>query len=362
MIGELQRLKLRMKVHPWRVLLLAGAMTALVVARYATKPRFHTARVILRATQGSLNDERGSPLPSQELRDHVYSYILNKKVVVEEVIKKHGFELDTLRKFGEEAAIEEVKEPLSVDVVRNYFLHSRRYESTPRSLRLVISYTWTDPEFAYKMASLFADLVVENVQSQRLAQARFGARNAREALARMEAEVAAQKQRLNELMFELTTAEITQDAEARVAARVALTELNEELRNDEFQLSALRHEQREIEFRLRMEERNLGLVWEVAGEVRPRAIRPPGPIRLSALALFCFCIFVPLCAIGFGAFDSKIYDLDDAGRLGLPVVGHIPSFHGDGAGSLRARGALQRSRLKRGGWVKNRRRRFDRVA
>jgi hypothetical protein len=43
-----------------------------------------------------------------------------------------------------------------------------------------------------------------------------------------------------------------------------------------------------------------------------------------------------------GAFDSRIHDLDDVARLGIPVVGHVPRFPGDSVGSLRERGVKRR--------------------
>jgi hypothetical protein len=43
-------------------------------------------------------------------------------------------------------------------------------------------------------------------------------------------------------------------------------------------------------------------------------------------------------ALLFGAFDSRVHDGDDVARLGLPVLGQVPSFTGDRSGSLAARG------------------------
>ncbi len=47
-------------------------------------------------------------------------------------------------------------------------------------------------------------------------------------------------------------------------------------------------------------------------------------------------------ALLFGAFDSRLHDLDDLTRLGIPVLGHVPGFPGDHVGSLETRGALRR--------------------
>jgi hypothetical protein len=362
MVAELDRHKRRMRARPVRVLALAAVLTALVLVRIATKPRLYDASVILAATEGSFNDERGSPLPTKDLHEYVWEGVLNKQVILERVIREHGIELDTLEKFGEDVAIDDVKEPLSVTVMRNYFLYDQRHDSTPRSLRLVIGYQWADPEHAYRMARILANLVVESVQTQRLHEARHAARSARQAMARLTAKLAAEQAELDRLAFELTRAELLQDAGAAAAARVAMKGLTESLADGEIRLATLQGQQRQLDFDVRAEERDMGLSWAVAGEVRPRAVPPPGPIRLAAIGLFCFCVFVPLAAIFFGSFDSKIDDADDVSRLGLPVLGHIPAFTGDQVGSLRRRGALpRRGMLARMGF-RDRRPRPDRVA
>ena len=47
-------------------------------------------------------------------------------------------------------------------------------------------------------------------------------------------------------------------------------------------------------------------------------------------------------ALILGVFDSRIHDLEDVARLGLPVLGHLPGFPGDQVGSLEARGIGRR--------------------
>ncbi|MGZ3429721.1 MAG: hypothetical protein ACXVCV_23885, partial [Polyangia bacterium] len=44
-----------------------------------------------------------------------------------------------------------------------------------------------------------------------------------------------------------------------------------------------------------------------------------------------------LCGIGVGSFDSRIYDLEDVRRLGMPTIGAVRHFDGDNAGALIAR-------------------------
>ncbi len=389
-ITELKRLKRRMKAQPIRVLLLASLMTFAVIKKTAGKQYMYKARVILRASEGSLSDDKGAPIPGQALREYIYNYVLTKEVITKEFIKRekevdidgvmttmprgeienpeirsrHAYFVQAMEDEDVDFAVEEVKAPLSIGVQRNYFLMSRaRDSSTPRSMHLIISYADTDPEFAYWMADELSNIVVENVHTKRLREARFAARNAHEMVAKVEAKSTERRVQRNELMTIAAQAELDNDRETAARAEVALEKIDEKLKIDEMQLEGLRREEQNIEFRLRVEERRMALVWEVAGEIRPRALPPPGPIRLTAIGLFCFCIFVPICAIWFGTFDSKIHELEDVTRLGMPIVGHIPAFKGDRVGSLKDRGALAKQGiLGKIGFFKNRRLRDNRIA
>src|SRR5690606_7663407 len=161
---------------PLRVLFLAAVLTSLAVMRVATKPRLYTARIILRATQGDLNPQERSSLSVSSVRDRIWDEVFTRHNIIENIIKKHDIHADTLDKLGPEIAIECVMDPLEIDVVTNYYLHtlySMVYEGSRPTLRLFLSYQSTDPEFAYKLVSLLADLVVEDVRSRRLAEARI---------------------------------------------------------------------------------------------------------------------------------------------------------------------------------------------
>ena len=369
MIRELQRFKRRLKARPVWVLLVAALLTAGLLKKISSKQAKYNARVTLRISEGTLNTERAAPLPNRALKDYIYSYVLTKSLILENVILnpdivrlEPGFK-DAYDKFGLDYAVEEVRDGLNVRPFRNYFLFGADYDATPRSLHLTIRYTHTDPELAYLMASILADLIIDNESARRLREARYKAADAARAMAAVEAAAAEKQKELNRLQLALIEAEITGDVGTAAAAKLASTQLSEEVRKQDQQLKALRARRDRVDNLLRLEERQMALFWEIAGEDRPRFIPPPGPIRLTAFGLVFFCILVPVCAIGFGAFDSRIHESDDVGRLGMPVVGHIPGFQGDHVGSLAYRGALAgRGILGRIGFIRNRRLRYNRVA
>lgn len=89
------------------------------------------------------------------------------------------------------------------------------------------------------------------------------------------------------------------------------------------------------------------LRWEL---VDPGRVAPPGLRRATLLALvglLAFVLALPWCAVGVGALDRHVYDLDDVRRLGLPTVGAVRRFDGDNAGALVSRLASDGARLGR---------------
>lgn len=348
-ISELQRFKRRMKVHPVPVLALALVMTAGAVFVFARKPPMYTARVILRISEGALSDYRGSVLPRSELKDYIYSFALPDGVLLEQIIEKHGIFRDELELFGPDGAIGELRDGLSIDVFHNFFHFSKSHESTPRSLRVGIVYMHKDAELAYKLAVLLSDLVVEVESKKRLQEVRFAATNARQVLAAAEEAYDRRERAISAAMTALAEAELAGDGVTAAMARVEIASLARLQTMESQTLEGLRRETAQIERALELEEQSMGIVFELAGRVRPAPEPPPGPFLLCLVGLVCFCIFVPVCAIGLGTSDSRIHELDDVRRLGMPVLGHVPAFDGDGVASLRRRGALEplglRSRL-----------------
>ncbi|HWN70378.1 MAG TPA: hypothetical protein VNM90_22210 [Haliangium sp.] len=348
MVAELQRFKGRMKVHPIPVLLLALVMSAGAVFVFARKPTMYTARIILRISEGALSQYRGAVLPQNELKSYIYNFALSDSSLMEQIIDKHHLFQEELDLFGADGAIDELRDGLSIDAYHNFFHFDKNNESTPRSLRLGIVYTHKDADFAYKMAVLLSDLVVAVESNKRLQEVQFAASNAHEMLVATERERAEREAEISAIMTDLADAELTGDGVGAAMARVKIASLAKiQLREAQFMVN-LRREVEQIELNRRAEENNMGLVFELAGQVRPVAKPPPGPFMLGLVGLVCFCIFVPVCAIGLGTIDSRIHELEDVRRLGMPALGHIPAFSGDGVGSLSQRGALAPRGLFRG--------------
>jgi hypothetical protein len=341
LVSELQRFKVRMKVHPIPVLLLALLMSAGAVFMFARRPGMHTARVILRISEGGLSEYRGSVLPRSELKDYIYGFALSDKTLREDIIDKHKLFQREMKLFGADGAVGELRDGLSIDVFHNFFHFNKSNESTPRSLRLGIVYMHEDAEFAYKMAVLLADLVVKVESGKRLQEVRFAASNAQQLLAAAEQAQDQRRQQIASLMAKIGDAELAGDGVGAAMARVEIASLAQAERREAQYLENMQRETEQIENSRRLEESNMGMVFELAGRVRPVSRPPPGPFVLGLLGLVCFFMFVPVCAIGLGTLDSRSHEIEDVRRLSMPALGHIPAFAGDRTSSLRQRGALE---------------------
>lgn len=371
MINELQRMKRRAKARPIAVLVVACLMSAAIVYKYSTKPKIYKARVTLRISQGTLSDERGSPLPIKSLTDYIWLYVLNKQVLRDKVLLNESKEIkgivagyrDTYETFGLDPAVAEFREWLGIRPYQNYFLFARKLENTPRSVRLSITYTHPDPDAAYKLARLLADIVVDNESARRLKASREAAATAERVITRLRNELKQERELLGQAQYDLIRAEVIGDSKLMRELEGKVLAFTDSVETKDNRYKTTLGNQRRITDGLRLEENSLAVIWERAGELRPRAFPPPGPVRLTILAVMCFCIFVPVFSILFGAFDSRIHELDDVTRLDMPIVGHIPSFEGERVGSLLDRGALTgRGLLGRIRFIKNRRLRDNRVA
>jgi capsular polysaccharide biosynthesis protein len=239
-------------------------------------------------------------------------------------------------------AIEEVRKQIEVDVWRNtYVYYDPENPNRDPSARIGITVTDDDPDSAYELAHDIADIVVDATHERRMKYA--------EAITtQVTSERDAMAARLNQLDAELTELMVA-FGQARRAKKEGLASainlrvnvIDGQKKEAEKTMSELTTSQEAIADRIAAA--GLDLVIEIAGEKRPN--RPPNRGLLIAIALAIVGIGSLIgSALVLGAFDSRVHDVEDVERLGLPVLGHVPGFPGDHVGSLEARG-VQRNRV-----------------
>lgn len=338
LVAELQRLVRRARARWPLIVGLAAVLTAAVLYKLSKKVDLHRGVVVLAVQEGNLTDGH-HPMPVHELENYIGSVLLSKQVL-EGVIEE--YDLFPLRhRQGMEYALAELWDMLAIHVRRNYFLYSYDVDA-PRSARIAIVVTSPDPDLAWRLARRIADLVIEGEQRRRLSVAEQLAREADLALAQVRARVDGLEQRVIAQSIELGRAERAGEEGRASALRLELAELDTELRQQTEVILNLTQQANADEQAAAIDRAGLGMSFQVAEERRPW--EPPGAALYVRIILggVVFFVLLPVVALFIGAFDTRIHDREDAERIGLTVLGHVPGFPGDGVGSLRDRGVRGR--------------------
>lgn len=333
MIVELQRIKQRTRVRPWRVLALAAFVTAAVTYRFATKPKHYEANVVLAVNEGSMASRSG--IPFDQLQEYVNQVLMPDNRLIELVERLDLHRLRT--KLGDQYALEELRGQTEVEIWKNSFTYYHESESNAlKSARVGLTVGDADADLAFEVARGLATIIVEE-HDKRLAKA----------AAQLTAEVQLARDELTKQAEDLT-AEITLKQTALVNAKLAgKTGLAAALVVD---TAALAEREKQIKDQLsqiaaspevvadRAAAAGLDITIDVVEERRPIKHEQSELVLAMIIVVIGTGAFVG-SALMLGAFDSRVHDTDDVARLGLPVLGHVPGFPGDDVGSLDARGA-----------------------
>jgi hypothetical protein len=340
MVLELQRIRRRFRVRPWPVLALALLLTGGLVYKLATRKQQFGAEVVLALREGTLGTRERVGMPLGELKEFVSSVLLPDSKL-EELIERRN--LHRLRsRLGMPWAISEMRQQIEIETWRNsYVYYDPENPTRDPSARIGITVTEDDPDDAYLLAHDVASIVVESVRERRL-----------EFAERISAAVASERdavsKRLTDLEQDRTQAMVLFSKARRAnkegvaqAINLRLTQIDNLQADAEKTMSELNATEDAIADRIAAA--GLDLVVEIVGEKRPN--RPPSRgLMLSILLVIVGIGSLIGSALLIGAFDSRVHDVEDVERLGLPVLGHVPGFPGDRVGSLEAR-SVQRTRI-----------------
>lgn len=341
MVVELQRIRRRTAVRPLPVIALALIVTTVITYKIATRAQAYYAEVVLAIREGSLGPvNKSTGLPMGELRELVTSVLLPDARIAE-LIERH--DLHPLRRtLGMPWAINEVRTSLAVEVWRNSFVYydpeaPNRYAS----VRVGLTYVDDDPDRAFAIAKDLAAIVISEVREHRL-------RLTRDVESQIAAMRAGLQRRMDALEYEQTERMIAH-ARALTAGKLSLAqaihlrllEIDKQQAATQKSLSEIATSQDALAFRIA--EAGLDFIVEVVSERRPERPASKGLLILMVAVVVGVGAFFG-AALVVGAFDSRVHELDDVARLGIPALGHVPGFPGDRIGSLEARG-VQRVRL-----------------
>ncbi len=319
----------------------AGAAFAAVLAAgmWHVREGQHEAEIVLRVSEGLIDDERG--MPGGEIRGYVESALLTRSVLGDIIERQELF--PAARERGEQAAIDALRDAIDVEIYGNFFAAWEGVGS--RSLRIRITYRSGDRQEAAGVIRALAD----EVQSAELEERRFRFDEGRDlsqtVIARVSRQLDERQRELRDRLLELRRAEAQGDPVQAGALRLQASHLLDLYEYEQRMLRDALAQHRELDFRRAAARERLGILFTVVAEELPP---PPPADPWTPLALVggaMFMLSLPLSAVAAGAFDRRLHDGEDISRLGLDVVGHVPRFRGHALGArLRAGKGKPRSR------------------
>jgi hypothetical protein len=338
LIGELQRLQRRARARWPLLVVIALALTGAVVWKVARKPTLYRARQVLAITEGELVSGHDAT-PLHELREYVGNVLLSNAALLS-LIEEKQLMRRTRARFGDEFAIESLRDQLRIGVWRNYFQYSYSFDER-RTARIAIVFIDKDRDFAYEMARALTTLVINRESERRVEAAAALARQTEAVQEATRARLMAARSEQSAEVAALAMAEQRGDRGGIAIHRLRASELSGEVVRAQEAFYAI--EQTTSAEALQAAVTTAGLALEIA-VVEDR--RPPRDDRsllvLIGVGLVALILFLPLTSIVIGAFDTRVHDLEDVSRLGVVSLGHVPPFPGDHVGALRDRGVRRR--------------------
>jgi hypothetical protein len=327
---ELMRMYRRARRRPILTIFLALLVAAGAIGMRARKKQSVAASVTFRVSE--MEVEAGArvttPRPTKELKEYIEGVAFRASRLVE-IMKKR----DIYSSFIDEdpvTAVEWFRSDIEVEVYRNYFLED---SSRGRSARLVVTYHAESAEEAARIATDLADLVADEEARRRVSTAQAAASDSREVVEQARIDVKLREAEIVRLEQELAAAR----GERAQVVKVKLAGLVRSIEPARDRLEKAQAILGDLELGLVLEMNSMGVRFDKIDESIEVVTRGATPDLLGLLGAVVFVFALPFAIMSVGAFDSRVYDLDDVNRLGLRGVGHIPPFRGSDVGSLEAR-------------------------
>jgi hypothetical protein len=343
MITELQRIRRRFLAHPLRVLALAAVTSTALTYKVATRAAPLEAEVVLALTEGAMSADKHHGLPVDDLRQWVDGVLITD-VRLAQLIERHDL-YPSRRTLGMPYAIEQLRGQVDIQIWRNSFVYyDEDAARAEHSARIGITVTDTDPDRAFAIVRDLAAIVIDTAQQQRLqlnTQLSRAVEVRRDGLARR---LRTLTRAASENHAALARARRGVDAGVAHALELELAEIGYEEKAAERRLAEIATSRDAMADRIAA----AGLDTRIGIVEEGRPDRPEHRDLVVAMAAVVIAIGSVIgSALLLGAFDSRIHDAEDVGRLGIPMLGHLPAFAGDREGSLRTRG-VPRSLISHG--------------
>jgi hypothetical protein len=268
----------------------AVVSVALTVSRARTPPSY-TVTVVLRVTEGQMAGTRGALGPGA-LRVHLRELTFTRPRLIQ-LVRSHPAEFPAAIK-DPEAALEDIRDRIAVDISEGDFVEERRESDPPRSARVTVSFTASTPAGAWQVTHELADLLIDSTLARQ-----------RAALLREQASAESA----------VESAELHSEHPAMADNRPAVERLK--ARDAEAAAARLGLHAAEEQQALRFEMVDPGRVPAVARRT-----------SLVGDAAVTFALALVVAGLAAGAFDPRVIDSGDLVAAGIPLLGRFPSLPG----------------------------------
>ncbi len=314
-VDEIGRLVRRAKRRKLLVAIITVALAAWATTREVRKQRTYPATVLLSATE-SVDASVATENATAKLQDYIWYAVFTDRTLLE-LMERHNYRPEARVK-NPRMALESFREDLSVDVFKNEFSRVRYTDEPPRSARIAVGITMNDPDLAVAVARDLGDLVIKRDAENRAQRFEMEQRVRTQAVSYAETD-------LGRLHRERAIAEAEYpgaDPRRRAELRVKLENLVHAILRGENELKDAVAARRKLELESSADRQSLSLAFERVDWGAPKARVDLNWILFRTLFLSLFGLF-PVVTLGVGAFDPRVYDERDVGRLGLRPLGLV---------------------------------------
>jgi hypothetical protein len=280
----------------WRTWVAAAVvLAAAATIQRARKAPSYEVEVLLRVVEGTVE---GPALSEAEIIAQVEDLAFTKERLLA-LMRRHPKAFPKAAT-DQSLALDDFQDRMKVEMFEDDFIEDRQPGDPPRSARIRLGFKAPDPELAWTMAHELQTLLVDSgLQRQR--------------------DVAHSTQE--------AAAKVVRGAELDLAAALQDSGGMRNKRVDAAQGRLLRAQQElaEASVGARASSARLALRFDVIDPGR----RPSIPSRRAVLMeAFTTTLFLSLLAFSMlaGAYDPRVLNLDDLGRLGAPVLGRFPAL------------------------------------
>ncbi|MFO0550468.1 MAG: hypothetical protein U0271_18885 [Polyangiaceae bacterium] len=315
MLAEARRLLSRARQRWILWLALAVALSAVIGVREYRKQRNYPASVVLSITEGERADD-GIAHANSRLQDYVWYAVFTDHALMD-LMTKYDFRPDLLTQ-NPRLALEQFRDRIDLAIYKNEFTAPRYPGSPPRSARLAIEFRHPDPDTALAIARDLGDLVVNRDAENRRARIDAQQRIAADTVRYAEADVNRLSRRQESIESDLEFATGDEFAKLVVARQGNRKGMEEALAR----LKDASDKKQRLDFRKSSDEESLELMYDRVEWGAP-ALEVNVLTSTLKAALGAFFAILPLLGLVIGAFDSRVYDEDDVGRLGLRTLGVV---------------------------------------